>query len=163
MPRGGGPHVYDKADYHYETIREEGLPDEHAGNHIVLFLRWLIENGLVSELFVTEGAEPLARWRAGELGIHGLFEWWDEVLVSDMLSDEGNAFAMRYFDYDNGKYLEDLRQTLQGALPSEFHIAYSDENYAKLRPVIDRRYANWKLRKDEPEPTPTKSRWRFWK
>jgi len=162
MPRGGS-HVYDKADYHYDTIREEGLPDEHAANHIVPFLRWLIENDLVSPFFVTESGDALTRWRAGELSIHGLFEWWDEVLVSEMLSDEGNAFAMSYFEYDNGKYLEDFRQTLQGELPTEFHVAWSEENYARLRSVIDRRYAEWKLRKDVPSPEPTKSRWRFWR
>ena len=48
------PHVYDKAKYHDETIEQHGLPEEHAANHTVVFLRWLIENDLMGESFITE-------------------------------------------------------------------------------------------------------------
>ena len=91
-----GSHVYDKAKYHDESVAQAGLPDEHASNHIVPMLRWLIENDLMSEFFLTEGAEALARYRAGELSIHELFDWWDTCLISDMLSAQGNAFAMHF-------------------------------------------------------------------
>ena len=149
------PYVYDKAKYHDESVAEAGLPDEHTSNHIVSMLRWLIENDLVSELFLMEGSEPLAKYRNEELSIHELFGWWDTCLVSDMLSEQGNAFAMHYFDYTEGKYIQDYMSTLQGPLPSEFHIVYSEENYSKLKPVVDARYQDWLRSKP-------KSRWRFW-
>ena len=82
-----------------------------------------------------------------------------------MLSDEGNAFAMYYFDFDRGRYMQDYTSALQGNLPSEYHIKYSEENYQKLRTVIDDRYAEWKNREDESESgkdqvqTPTKKWW----
>ena len=138
-----GSHVYDKAKYHLESVEQAGLPEDHASNHIVPMLRWLIHNDLMSEFFVTEGAEPLARYRAGDLSIHGLFDWWDTCLISDMLSDQGNAFAMHYFDYTNGKYLGDYQRILQGSLASEFHVIYSDANYLKLQSAIDQHYKHW--------------------
>ncbi len=149
-------HVYDKAKYHLETIEEAGLPESHASNHIVPMLRWLIDNNLMGEFFLSEGREPLARYRAGEISIHELFEWWDTCLIGDMLSERGNAFAMAYFDYDKGKYIHDYSSTLQGDLPSEFHIPYSEAGYAKLRDVIDSRYAQWSSPKSKPW-------WQFWR
>lgn len=136
-------HVYDKARYNLESVEQAGLPDEHASNHIVPMLRWLIENDLMSDFFRKEGEEPLARYRLGEISIHQLFEWWDTCLVNEMLSDKGNAFAMHYFDYDNGQYLTDYQRILQGSLPSEFHVAYSEAGYSKLKSAIDQSYIAW--------------------
>lgn len=149
------PHVYDKAKYHSESVENAGLPEEHTSNHAVPILRWLIENNLMSEFFLAEGGDALAKFKSGDLTIHGLYNWWDACLVSDMLSDEGNAFAMHYFDYERGKYISDYISALQGNLPSEFHVQYSDENYTKLRKIIDRRYADWKKT--------TKPWWQLWK
>src|SRR5262245_40032532 len=101
------PHVYDKAKYHLESVEEAGLPESHASNHTVPILRWLIDNGLMSQFFVTESGDDLRRYKLGGLTIHGLYESWDTCLISDMLSDEGNAFAMDYFDFERGKYLQD--------------------------------------------------------
>jgi hypothetical protein len=150
------PYVYDKAKYHYESVEQAGLPEEHASNHIVPMLRWLIDNDLMSDFFLTEGAEPLARYRSQELSIYGLFEWWDTCLISDMLSTQGNAFAIHYFDYTGGKYIQDYTATLQETLPSEFHVVYSDGTYEKLRPIIDGRYHEWLKRAPNPW-------WRFWR
>jgi hypothetical protein len=148
------PYVYDKAKYHYESVEQAGLPQEHASNHTVPILRWLIEHNLMSDFFVNEGAEPLANYRNGELSIHELYQWWDTCLISDMLSEEGNAFAIQYFDFTHGKYISDYKATLQGKLPTEFHIVYSEAGYEKLRAVIDRRFAEW--RQSSP-----KSWWQF--
>lgn len=139
----GNPHVYDKAKYHHESIEELGLPDEHASNHAVPMLRWLIENQLMSDFFVTECATELSRFRKGKMSIHELYGRWDHCLISDMLSERGNAFAMHYFDFEKGAYLKDYCATLQGILPSEFHVVYSDENYRRLEPLMDAAYAHW--------------------
>ncbi|MTV39875.1 DUF7832 domain-containing protein [Duganella radicis] len=148
------PHVYDKAKYHYATIEELGLPEEHASNHTVPMLRWLIEKDLMSEFFVSECSDELARFRAGDLSIHDIYGWWDHRLISDMLTDQGNAFALHYFDFAKGTYLKDYCSTLQGSLPSEFHISYSDENYLKLKPLIDAAFLRWSA--------PAKPWWKIW-
>jgi hypothetical protein len=141
------PHVYDKAKYHYESVEEHGLSEEHAANHTVYFLRWLIENDLMSDEFIEESGDEIAKFRAGKATIHDVYNWWDCCLIDDMLSDEGNAFAMHYFDFETGKYLQDYTKLLQGDLPSEFHVEYNEENYQALKKVIDRRYRAWKKAK----------------
>jgi hypothetical protein len=158
------PPSYDKAKYHYETVQEEGLPEEHAANHTVYFLRWLIERDLTSEFFRNDGKEPLERFRKGECTIHEVYGWWDEVLAGDMLSDEGNSFAMAYFDFDKGKYMEDYEETLLGDFESTWHIPFTEENYRKFKAVIDRRYVEWKQNPAAfgAPPEPAKPWWKIW-
>jgi hypothetical protein len=48
------PHVYDKAKYHFETTNKFGLSEEHAANHTVMFLRWLIKRRMMSDFFEKE-------------------------------------------------------------------------------------------------------------
>lgn len=133
--------VYDKGKYHDESVAEASLPEEHADHHIVYFLRWLIERDLVSDELTTGAAgEALARYRAGEQDVFWLFEWWDRWLTSDMLSPAGNAFAQAYFDYDRGQYLADYEEVLVGALPSVFHVEYTEDNYRRLAARIDERW-----------------------
>jgi len=133
------PVVYDKTKYHLETTEEYGLPESHASHHTLYFLRWLIENDMMSDDFTSE-AQPLDEYRKGKRTLLSLYEWWDCCLVDDMLSDEGNAFAQYYFDFENGKYIHDYIGLLQGNLISEFHIEFTDEKYARLKPIIDKRH-----------------------
>jgi hypothetical protein len=138
------PHVYDKAKYHRGSVHDLGLPEEHAENHTVFFLRWLIEHDLMSPFFLDEGGEILDRYREGKATIHDVYGWWDCCLIDDMLSGEGNAFALNYFEFQLGAYLSDYAETLQRGLPSEYHVAYSEDNYQKMRQVIDRQYESWR-------------------
>jgi hypothetical protein len=145
-------HVYDKAKYHDESIQQAGLPEEHATHHTIYFLRWLIENDLMDTSEEQDYGDVLQKFKSGEKSLYDVYNWWDCCLISDMLTDEGNAFAMHYFDFERGKYLKDYTGTLQGDLPSEFHIPYTEENYQKLKPLIDRRYQEWKS-------SPKKKKW----
>jgi hypothetical protein len=137
-------YVYDKAKYHFESIEIHGLPQHHASNHTVPILRWLIENDLMSDFFLSNCAKEVAAYRRGEMTIHDLYEWWDNSLVSDMVSDSGNAFGLQYFDFQHGQYLTDYIELLQGDLPSELHVNYDETNYAILKRRIDERYKAWK-------------------
>ena len=141
------PHVYDKAKYHYESVEQHGLSEEHAANHTVVFLRWLIAHNMMNDFFLRESHDVVDKFRAGEATIHQVYEWWDCCLVDDMLSEEGNSFAKAYFDFEIGQYIHDYIATLQGDLPSEFHVDYTEENYERMRQVIDRRYTEWSTRK----------------
>ncbi len=143
------PYIYDKAKYHNDTIEQYGLSEEHTANHTVVFLRWLIENDLMSDFFCREGEAILHSFRAGQATIHEVYEWRDCCLVDDMLSNQGNAFAMRYFDFNRGRYLQDYITTLKGNLPSELHIDYNEDNYQRMRVIIDRRYDEWRKRKNK--------------
>ena len=168
------PHVYDKAKYHIESIEQHGLSEEHAANHTVFFLRWLLEHNLMSDFFVTESDGLIDNFRAGRATIHEVYEWWDCCLVDEMLSEEGNAFALSYFDFEKGQYIRDYIKTLQRDLPTEFHVDYTEQNYDLMRVLIDRRYTEWKFRTtttmgttNTQEPVdnatpPKRAWWRFW-
>jgi hypothetical protein len=155
------PYVYDKAKYHARSIKEHKLPGEHAANHAVVFLRWLIERGLVSQEFENEAKEVLEKYRAGKASIHDVYEWEDCCLSSDMLSDEGNAFARHYFDFEQGLYPQDYCGTLAESAPTIFHVEYSEANYRKLLPTIDRRYKEWKSQASAGKPPQRRKRWPF--
>ncbi len=146
-------YAYDKSKYHIESVEQQGLTEDHAANHTVVFLRWLIEHNLMSEFFVSESGGMIQKFLKGEATIHEVYESWDCCLVDDMLSEEGKAFAMSYFDFDKGQYIRDYIATLQRDLPTEFHVDYTEDNYQKMRQVIERRYAEWK--------TPKKNWWPF--
>jgi len=68
----------------------------------------------------------------------------DGVLAGEDLSDEGNAFAEVYFNFERGTYLQDYEKLLGAGLPTLYHVADSWENYAILRTCIDQRFAEWK-------------------
>ena len=138
------PYVYDKAKYHFESVDDFGLPEEHAFNHTTFFLSWLVAHDLMSEWFCAECADELAKYKEGTATVNELYEWWDTCLISDMLSDEGNAFATSYFDFEKGKYIADYQANLQRDLPSEFHVPYTAENEALIHAVISRRFKEWK-------------------
>jgi hypothetical protein len=61
-----------------------------------------------------------------------------------MLTDEGNRFAVDYFDFDRGKYLADYEELLAKSLPSLYHVEDTWENYEIISKKIDERYADWK-------------------
>ena len=85
------------------------------------------------------------------------------VLLSDMLSDEGNAFALAYFEYDKGKYLQDFFVTLNSG--KDGYIVYSEEDYLRFKPLLDSRYLAWKTGDLQAvrNVVPAKKWWQFWK
>lgn len=137
--------VYDKGKFHDDSVASERLPRDRADTHLVFFLRWLIEHDLMSEEFNSGSAgRALAKYQRGRRSVFWLFRWWDRVLASDMLSEQGNAFAGAYFSYENGEFLTDYEELLAGSQPSTFHVQYTEANYALLASRIDERWASFR-------------------
>jgi hypothetical protein len=68
----------------------------------------------------------------------------DVQLTDEDLSDEGNAFAVAYFDFQNGKFLADYESSLGAGLPGLYHVPDTWQSYDVIKPVLDRRFAEWK-------------------
>jgi hypothetical protein len=158
--------AYDKAKWHDETVAKCGLPEANACHHFAFFFRWLVDRDLLSEWMHSEFPDEIPAIRSGQLSVVTFIETQlDGCFISDMPNDEGNAFTDTYFDYQHGRYLSDLIDTLKGSLPSEYHIPVNDETYGRLKPIIDERYAAWKagdLASVAAPPRP-KRWWQFWK
>jgi hypothetical protein len=136
--------VYDKAKWHYDADNfGRDLPPEQGFVHTGLYLGWLVFHDFLDPVEMAdtraEVEEVLRRERTGP----ELFEWVDGVLMSTMLTPEGDAFTHAYFDFDRGGYLRDYEAALAIGLPSVYHVADTWENYDRLAAIVDRRYAAW--------------------
>jgi hypothetical protein len=159
----GEIHVYSKAEYNMLGCSGDAPSWEHASGYILFFLRWMIDHDLMSDHFRQESEERLADYRKGVVSLFEFFEnECDLVLLSDMFSDEGNAFALAYFEFRTGRYLDDVSNTL--ALGKEYPL-YTEEAYTRLEPLFDSRYASWKVGDTEAlrQPKRPKKWWQFWK
>ena len=140
----GEAHVYDKAKYHLGDVRKAGLAEEHAAHHLLYFVRWLLGKGLLAPELLDRSSAILAKQRTGEARLHDVLAWWDDGLLSDMLTDEGDRFARHYYELGKGAYAADYAQTLLRGEPTIYHVAWSEENWRRLEPVIERRWEEWK-------------------
>lgn len=136
--------IYDKAKYHYGGNFPEELDDFQGYVHTGMFICWLIDNDLLDEDFFEDSAEDIKRVKNRELTGAQFYEiQMDGVFAIEEVSELGNRFALQYFDFDTGEYLNDYEKTLASHLPTLFHIQDNWENYEKIRKVIDRRFAEW--------------------
>ncbi len=138
-----GPTVYDKAEYHYDGDFPKGVPRKQAFVHTGMFVGWLIEHDMIAKDFLEETQGFKERKITGAQ----VYKAWDGTLTSDVLTDEGNAFARYYYNCAEGQdspYFEDYEATIAKDLPSIYHAKDSWENYETIRKKIDERYESWK-------------------
>jgi len=141
--RGGDPEVYDKASWHSGGSWPEELPEAQAYVHAGLFFGWILDRGLMSAAFSADFPELVHAFRAREKTGPEVYALAGGVLASDMLSDDGNAFARAYFDLEHGAFLAEYERLLGAGLPSLYHVADTWPNYEKLRAHLDARFARW--------------------
>lgn len=139
---------YDDASWHYGGEYPAGLPRKNGATHIGMFLAWNIERALVSRDHEENSAKQLARVRARKMtGADFVMKVCDEKLTDDDLSDEGNRFAVAYFEK---KYLADYATVFGDDADSLYAIADTWANYDRLKPVLDRRYEAFAKRGAKP-------------
>jgi hypothetical protein len=133
-----GPQVYDKAEWHLEKL-PSGFDSHQAYVHTGLYIRWLIEMNFVTDEFL-----KLARLNKRQI-LKGsqVYNKWDGVLASDMLTPIGNQFTRYYYE---GDYLFDFERRLARNLPSPYDVEESDENYELIKGCIKDRFKAWQAR-----------------
>ncbi len=132
--------IYDKAKWHYYGEFPGDLPHEQAFIHIGLYLGWIIQQSLLSEEYEEELSEKILKFNKRELTGPRIFELIDGCFDDEMLNDEGNAFTQYYFDFENGKYLDDYEELLVQNLPSMYHVKDTWKNYDTICRKIGERY-----------------------
>lgn len=132
---------YDDAAWHYSGDFPKELPQKAGATHIGMFVVWAILAGLHSEDFAQE--VDLLRARKMTPG-QFIIEQCDEVFHSSMLNDEGNRFAAVYFASRDGNFLKDYEKELEDGIPTLYHVKDTWENFDKIKPVFDRRLAEFR-------------------
>jgi len=160
--------IYDRAKHHFMGKFPNVLPIEQAYVHIGMFLGWVLENDLYSELFEDEAGHQIIRFKEREITAAILSAMWDGYLGEDLLSKEGNEFSKEY--YQTGIYKKDYEELLTSGLASFYHVEDTWENFEKISKRIDQRYQDWQekasleesekdadedTKKDSEEETPT--------
>lgn len=137
--------IYDKAKYHYNGDFPEDLPIEQAYVHTGMFLGWIIENNLFSKEFEEKSRDDINEFKLRQITGTQIYMKWGGVFADDMLNDEGNQFAMYYFNNNNDwKYLYDYRDVFVDAGETLYHVQDTWENYSELKEEVDYSYLNWK-------------------
>ncbi len=133
----------DRMDWHYGGDFPENLPQENGGTHIGMFLTWIIENDLISELHREDSQEAILKVINHQMtGRDFLIEQCDEKLWEDDLNEQGLLFTKHYYESDI--YIQDYSELLATEVESIYEVENSWDNYQKLKPIIDSRYNEWK-------------------
>jgi hypothetical protein len=138
---------YDDASWHYEGDFPKDLPIEAAATHTGMFVAWALLSGLGGGMLVADFSGAVGKLRSRSLTPGEFFiEACDGKFTDQELNVEGNAFTKSYFEFKEGSYLADYAATLRGDLTNLYQIADTWENFDRLKPVLDRRFAEWKSR-----------------
>jgi hypothetical protein len=150
---------YDDASWHYGGgDYPEDLEDEAAATHTGMFVAWALLAGLGGKIVVDELPDSLRALQARSVTPGRFFlDGCDGKFVDEELNAEGNAFAQAYFDLDKGRYLKDYDAALVGELPTAYHVPDTWQNFDKLKPMLDRRLAEWRSGTLGKKPW-----WKFW-
>lgn len=142
---------YDDASWHSGDEFPAGLPPDAAATHAGLFLAWALLADLGSDYHQVDSAEVLERLRARRLTPGQYFlAVCDGQLTDEDFGREGNDFTEAYYHQDGTSFLGDYQEYLARGLPSDYHVADSWANFDKLKPVLDRRLANWRRGRTVP-------------
>jgi len=149
---------YDDASWHYGGTYPEDLPNENAATHIGMFLTWCIDNNLISEFQIEEAGDDIERVKNRSLtGADFLINNCDEKFTDEDLNDLGNEFASDYYNDDTefgqqyGSYLNDYSTFFDEKAKAHnkenislYHVENSWDNYNLFKPIIDKRFIEWK-------------------
>lgn len=151
--------VYDKAKWHYEAkSMPDELPETAGATHIAFFIRWCIENEMMSEDYQDDFEEELQQIIDNELDCRAFFfDDMDGVFASEDLNTKGNTFAASYYQSEKskfaknfGNYLDDYDSWVKAKLGSEYnsetsyyYIEHTEENYIEIKDICNRRYSEF--------------------
>jgi hypothetical protein len=153
---------YDKAEYHEGDDFPAGLSTQQTYVHIGMFLAWIIANDLYDRARFQDDRSAISLVKSRQMtGAAFCERVCDGALASDMLTEEGNAFARYYYRSGNTMpYIVDYAKVLGSGLPSLYHVQDTWENYDRIRPVLDARYRDW-VRAGRPAARQSSPTWQW--
>ncbi|MEC4113865.1 DUF7832 domain-containing protein [Myroides pelagicus] len=141
---------YDDYEWHHSGDFPIDLEHEKGITHIGFFFTWCAVNDLISEAVLEKYREDITAIKKKRLlGGHFLLDFFEGCLLSEQLSEQGNAFVHEYYDglgSLEGKfsYLDDYIKTFNLNRPDRaYYLDDCWENYFEIEEVIDHRYQQW--------------------
>ena len=139
---------YDDASWHSGGDFPTDLPPEAGATHTGMFVAWCLLSGLAGDIHLEDLREGIPTLTARSITPGAFFlSSCDGKFTDEDLNDQGNAFTRSYFDFSSGKYLNDYCRALGISIHRIYYAADTWKNFDRLRPVLDKRYAEWKKRK----------------
>jgi len=147
---------FDDASWHYGGNFPTHSPQEYGGTHIALFLKWCFIQGWAGRLHLEEEPEETQKVIDGTLSATKFFfDYCDGKLTNEDFSEEGNAFAEKYYG-DKGLYLSDYAECFKDLM---YVAPESAHDFNKFSAMIDSRMKSGILTAD---PQKEKPWWKFW-
>ncbi|WP_295654573.1 hypothetical protein [uncultured Mucilaginibacter sp.] len=148
--------VYDKAKWHFQGDFPQELDEFQGYVHTGFFLGCMIDNDLVSEQFIEDNPEEIAKFKKRELTGPQVFETCcDGVLTIEDINEKGNRFGMHYYN-TNEEYINDYINVLVVNRPSVYHVEDTWENYFLIKEVFDKKLS---IAQNQTQKKPF---WKFW-
>ena len=135
--------IYECAPWHYQAKNFPPHLRIGAGaSHMGLFLTWLIFQNLTNEEFYDYLHQQIDLLKRCEInGSDLLFEYMEEALASEDLTDEGSAFAKAYYSGENSAYYREFCAEFN--CKAMYEIDDTWENYDRIASVIDAAFCRW--------------------
>lgn len=133
---------YDDASWHFSGDFPSDLPRKNGAIHIAMFFAWAAQSHLLSDIH----EESICKKYLAVLSLHSgdylytFLQCCDGKLTDEEFSDIGNAFVAWYY---KASYFEDYAQVFEHTGDTIYHVEPSWENYDRLKPVLDDRFAEW--------------------
>jgi predicted Zn-dependent peptidase len=138
-----GTWVLDEARAHLDAGRvPTDLPVTAAFTVGGMLLGWLQSRGLTSDWFRAESGDLLEQFASGQVTGPALYQEWDGVLASDMLSQRGAKFCAWYFSENDRRFTEDITR-LRASRESNYHIPDDAASQAAFDKMADVRLEAW--------------------
>jgi hypothetical protein len=135
---------YDDTSWHYEGDFPNDLPNKAGATHIGMFVAWCQLNGIGSTVHSVNSPEMLNKLKNREINPAQWFiEVCDEQFTDEDLSEQGNEFALWYYESDLDLYILDYDSYCSGGLESLYHVPDTWDTYNTLAPIILERFKQW--------------------
>lgn len=147
---------YDDSEYFFLNF-ETDLDNHAANTHSGMYLAWAVHAGLTREDAADERwMRAVAATQARQLtGANLLSDQCDGKLTDMEFNAEGNAFTAHYYEKD---FHHDYARVFDSQIPSTGHdaddicsVPDTWANFDLLKPVLDRRLAQWRAGGKPPE------------
>ena len=158
-----GGWVLDSAAEHLERIREKRLPVEKINvyNHMAVFLRWCMEQDLMSLEFLERCWDAVEEFRADPPGtdLRPLIrDVLGGQLFSALFDEEGEAFARYYYNPSRGGDGPSFARDLGACALQRFGLArdpsgtfrdaylflpFDEDYYQAMARILERRFQDW--------------------